>query len=88
MNAVNKTQKSWRRVLTVAISNGVPTPCMSSAVSFFDGYRSAVVPANLIQAQRDYFGAHTYQLLQNPGQHHHTNWTGHGGNISSSTYNA
>jgi len=87
-SALNKAQDGWRRVLVSAITCGVPTPCMSTALSFFDGYRSAVVPANLIQAQRDYFGAHTYELLASPGKFHHTNWTGHGGNISSSSYNA
>jgi len=83
-----KSQDGFRRVLVAAITHGVPTPCMSTAMAFFDGYRSAVVPANLIQAQRDYFGAHTYELLSDVGQFHHTNWTGHGGNVSSSTYDA
>jgi len=85
---LTNSQGGFRRVLVAAITNGVPTPCMSAALSFFDGYRSAVVPANLIQAQRDYFGAHTYELLDDVGQFRHTNWTGTGGNISSSTYNA
>jgi len=84
---LTNAQGGFRRVLVAAITNGVPTPCMSTALSFFDGYRSAVVPANLIQAQRDYFGAHTYELLEDVGQFRHTNWTGTGGNISSSTYN-
>merc|ERR1739848_774334 len=66
----------------------VPTPCFSTALAFYDGYRSKKLPANLIQAQRDYFGAHTYELLDNPGKYVHTNWTGTGGNVSSSTYTA
>jgi len=87
-DALTNSQEGFRRVLVAAITHGVPTPCMSTALSFFDGYRSAVVPANLIQAQRDYFGAHTYELLSDVGQFHHTNWTGHGGQVSSSTYDA
>ena len=66
----------------------VPTPCFSTALAFYDGYHSQTLPANLIQAQRDYFGAHTYKRLDAPGNFVHTNWTGKGGNVSSSTYNA
>ena len=68
---------------------GIPTPCMSSALSFYDGYRRDRLPANLLQAQRDYFGAHTYERTDKPrGEFFHTNWTGRGGNVSSRTYNA
>ncbi|XP_072175292.1 6-phosphogluconate dehydrogenase, decarboxylating-like [Diadema setosum] len=87
-NAIHKCQASWRKVLAAAVTHGVPTPAFSTALAFYDGYRSARLPANLIQAQRDYFGAHTYELLSEPGKYIHTNWTGHGGNVSSSTYNA
>lgn len=83
-----KCQDSWRTVVAEAVKLGIPTPAFSTALAFFDGYRSARVPANLIQAQRDYFGAHTYELLTEPGKFIHTNWTGHGGNVSSSSYNA
>uniref|UniRef100_UPI00358FD62C 6-phosphogluconate dehydrogenase, decarboxylating isoform X2 n=1 Tax=Myxine glutinosa TaxID=7769 RepID=UPI00358FD62C len=86
--AIQGCQESWRHVITSAIQFGIPVPCFSTALAFYDGYRHATLPANLIQAQRDYFGAHTYELLSNPGVFVHTNWTGHGGNISSSSYNA
>ncbi|MDF1550284.1 MAG: decarboxylating NADP(+)-dependent phosphogluconate dehydrogenase [Bacteroidales bacterium] len=86
---MNKSQKGWRQVVNLAVEQGVPTPAISSALAFFDGYRSAVLPANLLQAQRDYFGAHTYERVDKPeGQFFHTNWTGTGGTTSSSTYNA
>jgi 6-phosphogluconate dehydrogenase len=68
---------------------GVPIPCFSTALSFYDGYRSALLPANLLQAQRDFFGAHTYERLDKPrGQFFHTNWTGTGGAVSAGSYNA
>nr|XP_039251417.1 6-phosphogluconate dehydrogenase, decarboxylating-like [Styela clava] len=86
--AIHKCQDGWRRVLSAAVLQGIPTPCLSSALAFYDGYRSERVPANIIQAQRDYFGAHTYELLSEPGKHVHTNWTGRGGQVSSSSYNA
>ncbi|XP_034238492.1 6-phosphogluconate dehydrogenase, decarboxylating [Thrips palmi] len=86
--AVHKCQASWRTVVATAAQLGIPVPCFSTALAFFDGYRSERLPANLIQAQRDYFGAHTYELLTRPGQFIHTNWTGHGGNVSASTYQA
>ena len=86
LNAMKDCQPGWRRVLSQAVLLGVPTPALSCAIAFFDGYRSARLPANLIQAQRDYFGAHTYELDSNPGTFVHTNWTGTGGNISASTY--
>lgn len=87
-DAIHKAQASWRKVVAQAVLLGVPTPCFSTALAFYDGYRTAKLPANLIQAQRDYFGAHTYELLSAPGKHIHTNWTGLGGNVSSSSYNA
>ncbi len=88
-DALNNYQASWRKALVHAIELGVPTPAFSTALAFFDGYRTARLPANLLQAQRDYFGAHTYERLDKPrGEFSHTNWTGHGGRVSSSTYNA
>ncbi|CAK1588369.1 unnamed protein product [Parnassius mnemosyne] len=84
---VSASQMSLRRVVSQAALCGVPVPTLSAALAFFDGYRSSVLPANLLQAQRDYFGAHTYELLNKPGEFRHTNWTGHGGNVSASTYN-
>jgi len=87
-DAIDNCQASWRKVVANAVQLGVPTPCFSTALAFYDGYRAARLPANLIQAQRDYFGAHTYELLSNPGKFVHTNWTGLGGNVSASTYDA
>lgn len=113
-------QASWRRTVSTGVQHGIPMPCFTTALSFYDGYRHEKLPANLLQvrqqatehsqsaaehqislvpvsrecgcsafqAQRDYFGAHTYELLSNPGKFIHTNWTGHGGNVSSSSYNA
>jgi 6-phosphogluconate dehydrogenase len=82
-------QDSWRRVISAAIINGIPAPAFLSALSYFDGYRSERLPANLLQAQRDYFGAHTYERIdRNRGEFFHTNWTGHGGTTSASTYTA
>jgi 6-phosphogluconate dehydrogenase len=87
--AVNEYQDSWRRALVYAIENGIPTPAFSSALAFFDGYRTERLPANLLQAQRDFFGAHTYERVDKPrGEFFHTNWTGRGGRVSSSSYNA
>jgi 6-phosphogluconate dehydrogenase len=84
-----KYQASWRNGIISAIKSGVPTPAFSTALAFFDGYRTARLPANLLQAQRDYFGAHTYERIDQPrGKFFHTNWTGHGGRVSSSTYTA
>ncbi|KAG8931719.1 6-phosphogluconate dehydrogenase, decarboxylating, partial [Tulasnella sp. 417] len=94
-DAIHKAQPGWRRVIAQAVLWGVPTPAFSTALAFFDGYRSEIVPANIIQAQRDYFGAHTFKVL--PGKENdklksgvdiHINWTGRGGNVSASTYNA
>ncbi|MCE5311224.1 MAG: decarboxylating NADP(+)-dependent phosphogluconate dehydrogenase [Acidobacteriales bacterium] len=80
-------QASWRKVVMKAVDMGVPVPAFATALSFFDGYRSARLPANLLQAQRDYFGAHTYERTDRPrGQWYHTNWTGTGGDVSASTY--
>jgi 6-phosphogluconate dehydrogenase len=80
---------AWREVVARAVKAGVPVPAFSSALSYFDGYTSAVLPANLLQAQRDFFGAHTYERIDAPrGQFFHTDWTGHGGDTSASTYNA
>ncbi|RDD38850.1 6-phosphogluconate dehydrogenase, decarboxylating [Trichoplax sp. H2] len=87
-SAIDSCQESWRKVVANAVLLGIPTPSFSCALAFYDGYRSSRLPANLIQAQRDYFGAHTYELLSNPGQFIHTNWTGHGGSVSASTYQA
>jgi 6-phosphogluconate dehydrogenase len=87
--AVNKYQASWRKALVHAVKLGVPTPAFSTALAFFDGYRAERLPANLLQAQRDFFGAHTYERIDKPrGEFFHTNWTGHGGRVSSGTYNA
>jgi 6-phosphogluconate dehydrogenase len=80
---------SWRKVVAQAVMSGVPVPAFASALSYFDGYTSERLPANLLQAQRDYFGAHTYERVDLPrGQFFHTNWTGEGGSTSASTYNA
>ncbi len=85
---ITKAQAGWRRVCASAVSQGVPLPAMTSALAYFDGYRSGRLPANLLQAQRDFFGAHTYERLDKPrGEFFHTNWTGRGGTTSSSTYN-
>ena len=85
---IERSQDSWRHVISTAVLHGIPTPAFSTALAFYDGFRSETLPANLLQAQRDYFGAHTYERLDNPGTWVHTNWTGRGGNVSSSTYNA
>jgi 6-phosphogluconate dehydrogenase len=86
---IKKAQKSWRNVVATAAKKGIPTPAFSTALNFFDAYRNPRLPPNLLQAQRDYFGAHTYERLDQPrGQFFHTNWTGRGGDVSSSTYNA
>ena len=88
-NKVEEAQDAWRRVVAVAVSNGMWIPTISTALNYFDGYRTDRLPANLLQAQRDYFGAHTYERVDKPrGQFFHTNWTGRGGSTSSSTYNA
>jgi len=87
-DVIERCQPSWRRVVAKAVEAGVPIPAFTTALSFFDGYRSARLPANLLQAQRDYFGAHTYERIDRPrGQFFHTNWTGKGGTVSAGTYN-
>lgn len=84
---VEAAQAGWRRITAAAIMNGIPMPAMTTALNYFDGYRCEKLPANLLQAQRDYFGAHTYERVDRPrGEFHHTNWTGHGGTTASSTY--
>ncbi len=86
---IDKAQSGWRRMIAAAVSAGIPVPAMSSALAFYDGYRNERLPANLLQAQRDYFGAHTYERVDKPrGEFFHTNWTGAGGDVTSSTYNA
>lgn len=86
--AIEVGQNSWRQVVANAFLWGIPVPALSTALSFYDGYRTEKLPANLLQAQRDYFGAHTYELLGAEGKFLHTNWTGTGGNVSASTYQA
>ncbi|HTI70088.1 MAG TPA: decarboxylating NADP(+)-dependent phosphogluconate dehydrogenase [Candidatus Limnocylindria bacterium] len=89
VSEIAKCQAGWRNVVAQAALHGIPVPAFSTALSFFDSYRCAHLPANLLQAQRDYFGAHTYERLDQPrGKFFHTNWTGTGGRVSSSTYNA
>lgn len=84
---VDRAQEGWRNVIGAAVVNGIPTPALSTALNYFDGYRSERLPANLLQAQRDYFGAHTYERTDKKrGEFFHTNWTGRGGNTSASTY--
>ncbi len=86
---IERMQIGWRKAITAAVEVGIPTPCFSTALSFYDGYRTERLPANLLQAQRDYFGAHTYERIDKPrGQFFHTNWTGTGGKVSASSYNA
>jgi 6-phosphogluconate dehydrogenase len=86
---VNEYQASWRRAILKAVECGVPTPAFTTALAFFDGLRTERLPANLLQAQRDYFGAHTYERVDRPrGEFFHTNWTGRGGRTVSGTYNA
>ena len=84
---IEENQAAWREVVATAVTNGIPVPAFSSALAYYDGYRSAVLPANLLQAQRDYFGAHTYERVDKPrGEFFHTNWTGRGGTTASTTY--
>jgi 6-phosphogluconate dehydrogenase len=87
-NAIENSQSAWRTVVAAAVTHGVPVPAFSSALAYYDGYRSAVLPANLLQAQRDYFGAHTYERVDKPaGEYFHTNWTGRGADTVSTAYN-
>ena len=84
-----EAQQGWRNVLCTAMQNGIPAPCMTAGLEYYDGYRCSRLPANMLQAQRDFFGAHTYERTDRPrGEFFHTNWTGHGGDTVSSTYNA
>jgi len=88
-SAVRKAQGAWRRTVARAVKMGIPTPAFSTALAYYDGYRSERLPANLLQAQRDYFGAHTYERVDKPrGQFFHTNWTGTGGKTTAGTYTA
>ena len=88
-DAIAGAQAAWRRVVASAVLRGVPAPAFSSALAWYDGYRSERLPANLLQAQRDYFGAHTYERIDRPrGEFFHTDWTGRGGGTVSSSYNA
>jgi 6-phosphogluconate dehydrogenase len=84
---IESSQASWRKVVSTAVMNGIWTPAMSTALNYFDGFRNGRLPANLLQAQRDYFGAHTYERVDKPrGEFFHTNWTGRGGSTASTTY--
>jgi 6-phosphogluconate dehydrogenase len=84
---IEEAQKSWRKVIATAVTNGIWVPAFSTALEYFDGFRNDRLPANLLQAQRDYFGAHTYERIDKPrGEYFHTNWTGRGGETASSTY--
>ena len=84
-----KTQAGWRRAIVAAVEQGVAAPAFTASLGYYDSYRSARLPANLLQAQRDFFGAHTYERTDKPeGEFFHTNWTGHGGSTASTTYNA
>ena len=86
-DAVSTRQAGWRRAIVAAVQSGIPVPCMGAALSYFDGYRAERLPANLLQAQRDFFGAHTYERIDQPrGQFFHTDWTGHGGATTSRSY--
>jgi len=88
INAMRDTEEGWRKAVIMGIELGIPTPAFSTALAYFDGYRTERLPANLLQAQRDYFGAHTYERIDQPrGKFFHTDWTGHGGKTASSTYN-
>jgi 6-phosphogluconate dehydrogenase len=88
-DAVDRSQEAWRRVVAAAVTNGIPVPAFSSALAYYDSYRNERLPANVLQAQRDYFGAHTYERVDKPrGEFFHTNWTGRGGATASTTYTA
>ena len=88
-DAVTSRQAGWRRAVVAAVQSGIPVPCLSAALAYFDGYRADRLPANLLQAQRDFFGAHTYERIDKPrGEFFHTNWTGHGGDTTSRSYSA
>ena len=85
---IERSQEAWRRVVAAAVMNGIWTPAMATALNYYDGYRNSRLPANLLQGQRDYFGAHKYERTDEPrGTFFHTNWTGRGGETASSAYN-
>lgn len=85
--AIKQAETGWRKTVMLGVQLGIPTPAFASALAFYDGYRNEYLPANLLQAQRDYFGAHTYERVDKPrGQFFHTNWTGQGGQVSSTNY--
>jgi 6-phosphogluconate dehydrogenase len=85
--AMQKADAGWRKAVILSVEAGIPAPVFSSALAYYDGYRSERLPANLLQAQRDYFGAHTYERVDKPrGEFFHTDWTGHGGKTASTTY--
>ncbi len=87
VNAMRQAETGWRQAVIMGIQMGIPTPAFSSALAYYDGYRSEKLPANLLQAQRDYFGAHSYERTDKPrGEFFHTDWTGHGGKTASTTY--
>jgi len=84
---IESSQESCRKVISASVLNGIWVPALSTALNYFDGFRNSRLPANLLQAQRDYFGAHTYERVDKPrGEFFHTNWTGRGGTTASSTY--
>ncbi len=86
-NVIDECQDAWRKVIATAVQMGIPVPTFSSALAYYDSYRSARLPANLLQAQRDYFGAHTYERVDKPrGEFFHTDWCKLGGNTTASTY--
>lgn len=85
---IHRCQDSWREVISKAVLWGVPVPALSAALAFYDGYRAERLPANLLQAQRDFFGAHTYEITGKEGKFVHTNWTGTGGNVTAGSYDA
>ena len=86
-SAIDDALPAWREIAAHAVKTGIPMMAVTSALSYFDGYTTASLPANLLQAQRDYFGAHTYERIDRPrGVFFHTNWTGRGGNTSAETY--
>jgi 6-phosphogluconate dehydrogenase len=88
-DAIDRSQAAWRRVVAIAAQNGLPVPAFSSALAYYDGYRNPRLSANILQAQRDYFGAHTYERVDKPrGEFFHTDWTGRGGATSAETYTA
>jgi 6-phosphogluconate dehydrogenase len=88
IDAIANAQHGWRNTLQFAIAQGIPVPAMSAALAFYDGYRTEKLPANLIQAQRDLFGAHTFEIEGEEGKAVHVNWTGRGGNVTAGSYQA